>query len=43
MSPKKDSENEDEEEQQTPQQKIESWLKRMGDSNAELDIGPGMV
>ena len=29
--------------QHTPQQKIEVWLKRMGDSKAELDIGPGMI
>ena len=28
--------------QQTPRQKIEPWLRRMADSNAELDIGPGI-
>ena len=52
MSLKKENEDvkkEEEIEQQgedvkelTPQQRIESWLRRMGDSKAHLDIGPGI-
>ena len=41
---KKEEEKEQQEQdvrQQTPQQRIGSWLTRVGDSKAHLDIGPG--